>query len=122
MMQFRALLSLIFGLTLFVLACKNENNETKFPVVITKINSCDTITYSRHIKPIIIVTCAINSGCHGTGSAQGDFNTYPTMQPFISQFKQRLIITQDMPKGSAPLPQAQLDLFACWLEAGGKNN
>ena len=37
--------------TLFIWGCKNENNETLFPVI---IDPCDSISYTKHISMNIV--------------------------------------------------------------------
>ena len=47
--------------TLFIVSCTKDVG--KLPVTAATVSACDTITYTKHIKPIIDGTCI---SCHGT--------------------------------------------------------
>ncbi|MEQ1666535.1 MAG: hypothetical protein ABL927_14315, partial [Bdellovibrionales bacterium] len=117
-MKYRIILAITIGLSLLVYSCTKENYETKFKVV---VGPCDSITFSKHIKPIIDLQCASASGCHEGNSSNGDFTAYDLMAPKISKFNQRVLITKDMPKGGA-LSVDQLSMITCWLDKGAKND
>lgn len=77
--------------------------------------------YSTQVKNIIDTNCAI-SGCHVTGGAAPiTWTTIENVQSRAADIKQK---TQsgEMPKGGPKLPQAQLDLIACWVDDGALNN
>ncbi len=117
-MKYRIIPAIIFGLSLFVYSCTKENYETKFKVI---IGPCDSITFSKNIKPINNLKCASASGCHDGNSPNGDFTAYDLMAPKISKFNQRVLITKDMPKGDI-LTVDQLSMITCWLNKGAKND
>ncbi len=62
-------------------ADKIELESAVVPVDSTTIDSTDTLStfdtcnFSTYIQPIINDNCAF-SGCHGSGSANGDFTNY----------------------------------------------
>ena len=94
--------------------------ETK-PVT---LNSCDTITYERHIKPIIVAKC---NSCHAPGSLSSgyDISTYSLLKLKVTNgsLKKRVIDDvppNSMPQGSNKLPSAQLSLIQCWITNGTK--
>ena len=102
---------------LLIASCTYENAETRFPK--GNIN-CDTVSFSKHIKPIIETQCALNN-CHNANSKNGDFTTYNLMSTKISKFSNRLLVLQDMPQNSSLTP-TERELFDCWLQKGGPNN
>lgn len=87
------------------------------------VGACDTVTFTKHIKPIIIANCA-KSGCHEVGSLSGDFSTYPGLKGKVDNgtFNNRALVVRDMPQGGPPLSQEKIDLIKCWLAAGAPNN
>lgn len=79
------------------------------------------VKYSVDVKPIIETKCAI-SGCHVSGgAAPSNFLQFANVQASAAQIKTN---TQNgsMPKGGTKLPQAELDLIACWVDDGALNN
>ncbi len=119
-MKLKVILFLASASTFFVWACTKENVETRYPV--KKIEFCDTISYSRNIKPIIDATCNNPSlPCHASGSAQ-DFSTYALMQPHLVNFNDRLFVKGDMPSGGAVLTPTEVSMIECWQKAGYPNN
>lgn len=85
-------------------------------------NICDTITFSKHIKPIIDNNC---TGCHGAGYSYGDLTTHTGIKAKVDagSFKARVVdqVPSVMPQGGT-LTDAQLTLIKCWLDAGAPNN
>lgn len=86
---------------------------------------CDTITFAKHIKPIIDQSCA-TPGCHVQGGGgSGDFATYSGVSAKVQtgSFKNRVFDSPNNPMPpSGKLPQAQLNLIKCWLDKGALNN
>jgi hypothetical protein len=78
------------------------------------------VKFSTQVKSIIDTKCAI-SGCHVSGTANSNFTVFANVQANAVEIKQR---TQNgtMPKGGDKLPQAELDLIACWVDDGAQNN
>lgn len=88
------------------------------------VSACDSVTFTKHIKPIVDANCV---SCHYVGgSGPGDFTTFTDFKNYADggRIKARVIdqLPSVMPQGGPPLPQAELDLIKCWLEAGAPNN
>lgn len=120
-MKYRIILAITIGLSLLVYSCTKENYETKYKVV---IGPCDSITFSKHIKPILVTKCSSTSPCHEANSPNGDFTEYDLITPAkIAKFNQRLIVLKDMPQtGSPKLTVDELSMISCWLDKGAKND
>ncbi len=120
--------------TLFLLAVSCDKKVGKLPVdepatgsttsATGGVNTCDTITYTKHIKSIIDNNCV---SCHKTGLENGSTNleTYDLvkLKGETGRIKQRVIL--DEPPNSMPsllpkLPKKELDLIQCWLNNGMK--
>ncbi|TND03498.1 MAG: hypothetical protein FD123_3919 [Bacteroidetes bacterium] len=85
---------------------------------------CSTTTsnYAADIKPIITANCN-SSGCHGTGSSNGDFTTYAGLKTVADngRLQSRVIVERDMPP-SGPLNREQRIKIKCWIDSGAPNN
>jgi hypothetical protein len=108
---------------LIVAACTKDIGPN--PDLVKK-SLCDTVSFNKHIKPIIVNKCVV---CHVSGTssgAPGDFNNYSELKTKADAglIKARVIdqTPSVMPQGGPPLPQEQLDMIKCWLEAGAPNN
>ena len=100
-----------------------------YNITITDSNGCEFIlsqvvksntTYTTHVQPIIVNSCAI-IGCHdGSNSSLPNYNNFSEVQAGASMIKSR---TQsgNMPK-TGSLTQNQIDLIACWVDDGALNN
>ena len=94
---------------------------------LVKINSCDTISFSKHVKPIIEANCI---SCHTPGGiGNGDFTTdiYAGLKSKADNNTLRaravdLTIAPTMPLNLPPLPEEQRNIIRCWIEAGAQNN
>ena len=117
----------IFATFIFILvfvACTKDIGPN--PDLI-KINSCDTVSFDKHIKPIITAKCVT---CHFPGNpsgAPGDFNNYTELKAKADAglIKARVFdhVPSIMPQAAAPqLTSGELDLIKCWLDAGAPNN
>lgn len=111
-------------------ADKIELENGVVPVDTTSVDTTDTIAavdtcnFSTYVQPIINDNCAF-SGCHGSGSANGDFTNYGGIKAKVDdngKFEKRVIIDSDMPPSSGLSSQAEKDLIQCWLDNGAPNN
>lgn len=98
----------------------------KLPVADPTAVNCDTIKYSRHIKPIVAASCA-KGGCHDANTKQSgfDFNVYSTLkaQADLGRIKARVIDGPSfMPADKGKLPDPQYKMIKCWLEKGAPND
>jgi hypothetical protein len=112
--------AILFSAILF--SCKKDVG--KIPVEPAPvINKCDTITYAKHIRPIITQNCL---GCHGDVSPFAGFslNNYDALKAkaVSGRLKAKVIDGEGgfMPKDKGKMPQPTLDLISCWLNNGYK--
>jgi hypothetical protein len=112
---------------LFVLSCTKDVGPN--PDLLPKQNFCDTISFAKHIKPIIEARC---TSCHTPGGFAGTYGDYTTdtyagikQKVDNGSFRGRVIdltITPTMPYQMAPLPADTIAILKCWLESGAPNN
>ena len=111
-----------FLVAIFFYSCEKKIGKVDANYV--PIN-CDTITFSKNIKPIINASCA-KSGCHVTGFANGDYTTYAGLYAKVSAgtFKLRVFDSPNnpMPQDNGMLPPAKLAILKCWLDKGAPND
>lgn len=106
--------------------CNKKKPADEHPAV------CDTIapTYDADVKEIVDATCV---GCHGQGTAPGDYSTYAGMKAHLDSgtFKDRVVTERDndskrMPPpystGPTELTDDQFDIMQCWLLDGYPEN
>jgi len=116
---------LIFVSFLFFVSCEKKVGKAQASTTTAPANLCDSIKYSKHIKPIIISNCSSNSGCHVSGFNKGDFTSYSGLKTKINDgsFKLRVFDSPNNPMpASGMLLQSKLDSIKCWLEKGSPNN
>lgn len=119
--------SIIFPATILFLSFMScvKDSAKMIPAVTVSVNFCDTITFSKHIKPIINNNCA-TSGCHVMGgSGDGDFTGYSGLKAKVDngKFKLRVFDSPNNPMPAAGmLPPDQLSLIKCWLDKGANND
>lgn len=114
----------ITGMVLLAMvACTKDIGQSP-DLVEKQINGCDTITFTKHIKPIITNYCA-TSGCHQAGAQSPDLsnNAIIQSQALAGRIKARLIDQSDMPPVGSPVPSTdEINMIKCWLEAGSPLN
>ncbi len=79
------------------------------------------VSFQNDIKPILEVNCLVNNPtCHGMNSALPNWSVFSEVQSHAQIIKTK---TQDgsMPKNGS-LSQTQIDLIACWVDSGAKDN
>ncbi|MDP2386003.1 MAG: hypothetical protein Q8M29_06510 [Bacteroidota bacterium] len=99
-------------------ACKKSRKNDLDHIDCSKINS----VYSSNVKPIIDKNC-LSSGCHNSGSTNGDFTTYAGVKAKVDNgsFDNRVIQQKNMPL-SNELSMDDLKKIKCWLNSGAANN
>lgn len=116
---------LVITLGLFLSNCDKKVGKLEGNTPPPAVGFCDTITFAKHIKPIINANCAIPS-CHVSGGAgNGDLTTYSGLLVKVNNgsFKNRVFDSPNNPMPtSGKLPQKQLDLIKCWLDKGALND
>lgn len=114
---------LFLSLVVFV-SCDKKIAKIAPPSAPVTASFCDSIKYTKYIKPIITKNCAY-SGCHISGFSYGDFTSYSGVKLKVdnSLFKTRVF---DSPLNPMPpsgqLSQSQRDSIKCWLDKGAPNN
>lgn len=79
------------------------------------------ISYAADIQPIIAAKCAI-PGCHVSGSSVPNFTTYSGVSSRAQNIKLRSGNGTMPPPGNPDLTAQQVQLIACWVDDGAKNN
>lgn len=84
---------------------------------------CDTVTFTKHILPIFNSEC---TSCHSTSGGQSpDLSDYNLIKTQVDggRIKARMIDGSPsfMPTAGR-LPDNQINLIQCWLDAGAPNN
>lgn len=81
-----------------------------------------TISFQTQINTILAANCA-TSGCHnGDNGANRNWTVFSNVQTNAANIKSRTGARTMPPPGSPQLTQSQIDLIACWVDAGAQNN
>lgn len=79
-------------------------------------------TFSGDVSPIIQSSCAINTGCHATGSPNGP----GALETYQQVFNNRSAIRNAVMLGTMPktgvLTSSQKNAIICWIDSGAPNN
>lgn len=84
---------------------------------------CSTAkSYATDVNPIIQSYCAINSGCHASGSSQGPGALTTYSQVYNARTSIRTAVANgSMPQNSS-LSSTQKNAILCWIDSGAANN
>lgn len=100
---------------LTILACQKDDYNNI---------DCSTInaTFANDVNPIIKSNC-LSSGCHNTGSKDGDFTTYAGIKTKANNgsLNRRVLTVKDMPSSGA-LSLSDRKKIKCWINNGAPNN
>jgi predicted CXXCH cytochrome family protein len=113
----------IFAITVYSGCTKMVGKEPK--KVEIPIEACDTITYTKHIAPIMTASCV---SCHSSSFSQGGvlLTSYSEVKAQADNGKLNNVIfvgtPEFMPQGGPQLSQSQKDRIKCWLNNGKKEN
>jgi len=107
-----------------------------FPVValLIFINSCSkkpeftadcsgpAKSFVTDVSPVFQTSCAINSGCHATGSGNGPGPLLNYSQIFNSRADIRSAVASGHMPLNATLTASQKNAILCWIDNGAPNN
>jgi hypothetical protein len=111
----------IYNITSFVFICMiliscGKQSEDEI--------NCDgsKFVYSTDVKFIINSNC-VSSGCHNTGSANGDYTYYEGLKASATNGRlyERVITDKNMPP-SKSLSLEDRKKIKCWINSGAPNN
>jgi hypothetical protein len=121
----KALVITLFGL-IIIFSCSKDNGGSGGGSGGggSSVN-CATVTnkaFNADILPIITSTCAVNTGCHATGSTNGPgaLTNYTQVAANAAAIKSA-VQSGRMPQGST-LATSQKNSIICWVDSGAPNN
>jgi hypothetical protein len=87
--------------------------------------NCATVTnkaFAADVLPIFTSTCAVNAGCHASGSSSGPgaLTNYAQISGNAAAIK-TAVQSGRMPQGST-LSASQKNSIICWVDSGAPNN
>jgi uncharacterized membrane protein len=102
-------------------SCTYESIEPAKTVIPDSI-----ISYSKTIQPLVTTQCSSGTGCHESGSQDGDYTTYDGLKEKAEDgtLQNRVVILKDMPQAgtSYKLTDQERSYFAAWIKQGFQNN
>ncbi len=110
------LLGAVFASLVAVSCLKDQAAQIK---TVVEPRACDTITYTKHIQPLMNTYCAY-SGCHSTNnSPRVPLTSYAEVSLQAASIDNHVFTLQDMPLGGT-MSTAELQQLRCWLDNGKK--
>ena len=106
----------LFASALLIESCKYEK-------VYPADSQCpDTISYSNNVFPLIEAHC-VTTGCHESGSGNGDFTTYAGIKSKADNGRLRLKVVEEksMPPDNS-ISVEQRTMIDCWIKQGAASN
>lgn len=106
---------------LLLLSCDKKVGKKPVVSVPLPAGACDTITYTKHIKPIMALKCSV-AGCHVSGNGRVLLGDYTQVKAVADNGQLKTYLIDGpvfMPQGSQ-LPANEKDLVLCWLNNGKK--
>jgi len=79
-------------------------------------------SFITDISPVFQTSCAINSGCHATGSINGPGPLLDYSQIFNARADIRSAVASRHMPLNATLPATQINAILCWIDSGAPNN
>ncbi len=110
----------ILLMVFFLAACIKD--KAKPTPEIAPLTGCDTVTFSKYIKPIVDTKCAI-SGCHVGTPGIPDYRTYAV---FKDRAEAGRVKIRAIDANATPMPadtknaltDQQKQLIICWISNG----
>jgi hypothetical protein len=104
-----------FALLIFINAC------TKKPEFTTDCNG-PAKSFVTDVSPVFQTSCAINSGCHATGSGNGPGPLLTYSQIFNARSDIRSAVASGHMPLNATLTSTEKNAILCWIDNGAPNN
>ena len=101
---------------LFLSSCLT-NVETPIEEQNPTVDPCETITFSKNVKPILDSNCI---QCHGNGGNFPNLLTYNSVSANATSVKAETT-SRRMPQGTS-LSNDEISAISCWVDAGALNN
>ena len=79
-------------------------------------------SFVTDVSPVFQTSCAINSGCHATGSGNGPGPLFNYSQIFNSRADIRSAVASGHMPLNATLTASQKNAILCWIDNGAPNN
>jgi hypothetical protein len=79
-------------------------------------------SFANDVNPIVQVSCATNSGCHGSGSNNGPGELIGYSKIFNASSDIRSQVSSGRMPLTGSLTTAQKNAIICWIDNGAPNN
>ena len=79
-------------------------------------------SFANDVQPVIQASCAINSGCHASGSNNGPGSLLNYSQIFNSRSDIRSSVASGHMPLNGTLTETERNAILCWIDSGAANN
>jgi hypothetical protein len=101
----------------YTLTVEDANNCTDSKMA--TVSEVPEVSYADQVRPILDTSCQ-TSNCHGDNASIPTFATYSDVAARADDIKFRTSSGTMPPAG--PLPDAEIELIAAWVDQGAPNN
>lgn len=106
--------ALLIATTVLIIACSKTSDFTP---------DCSTSkSYATEVSPVIVSTCATNSGCHAAGSTRGPGALTTYQQVYNNRFQIRSSVASGSMPENGSLSASEKNAILCWIDNGAANN
>lgn len=105
----------VLGILFLIIACSKKSDSVA-------TNCSTTISFAADVNPVIQSTCAINPGCHGSGSTNGPGPLLNHTQVFSARANIRIAVANGTMPQNSTLSATQKNAILCWIDSGALNN
>jgi hypothetical protein len=106
---------IVIGVFVFIIACSKKTDSLPSDCTTTK-------SFSSDVNPIIQTTCAINAGCHASGSTNGPGPLTNHAQVFSARTSIKVAVANGTMPQNSTLSTTQKNAIICWIDSGAPNN
>ena len=79
-------------------------------------------SFVTDVSPVFQTSCAMNAGCHATGSGNGPGPLFTYSQIFNARADIRSAVASRHMPLNATLSATQFNVILCWIDSGAPNN
>ena len=105
----------VLGILFLIIACSKKSDSVA-------TNCSTTISFAADVNPVIQSSCALNPGCHASGSTNGPGPLTNYTQVFSARAAIRIAVASGKMPQNSTLSTTQKDAILCWIDSGAPNN
>lgn len=106
---------IVISVFVLLIACSKKTDSVPSDCTTTK-------SFSTDVSPIIQTSCAVNAGCHASGSTNGPGPLTNYAQVFSARTSIKAAVASGLMPRNSTLSASQKNAIICWIDSGAPNN